>query len=433
MVRDGAVKTSDSWSLLVAELAALLERGFQLSAQGSQEIIRALAAANTLGPPAAREALESCRPAAFSLTVHCQAPMWRLGDGQALTCELKVHLPLDYPVVFSPALGGHIAISSSGNLGREAAKIVSTLAHVTVAQLRSDGAFSSSDSEAPRYLLYLAEWLESIELHELAAAQIQPSPSESCDALSRAFVRFHHVASPMKRSYMRMWADDLGVSALLAAGQPAMLLAEGPFAHVKAYIERATKVCHWGPTPAKLVAATSLDPQTQRRERPLPKGLVEVVERFPQCVVVSGTYNERDCVNYSTLADELRLLGHEGAAAELKGLLSCAFAHRDGRVEESLDGSGWVGYRQPDAHLTPPTTSVRPVADKAEKKAPRWRKGTTSKPGTATSGENVTTDVAATAVTDGSTELVDAIDCTAVQTAMPTSTRASALPRRRWG
>lgn len=88
-----------------------------------------------------------------------------------------------------------------------------------------------------------------------------------------------------------MWAEDLDVAALLAAGQPAMLLVEGPRCAVRAYLDRATKIMHWGPTPARLVGSASM---TLGSGSALPKGWAEVADKYPHVVSRGGTYNGRD-------------------------------------------------------------------------------------------------------------------------------------------
>merc|ERR1740129_484215 len=148
----------------------------------------------------------------------------------------------------------------------------------------------------------------------------------------------------MKRGYMRLWAEDLGIAALVSVGQPAMLLAEGRVPPLHAFIERCTKVPHWGPTPACLVGSAQMVEPFPACERRLPLGLREVAEAFPRAVTRNGTYNGRDCVHFDVLADCLEKAGHLSAATELRGLLWTAFAHEGGRVEEALDGSGWIGY-----------------------------------------------------------------------------------------
>ncbi|OLP96323.1 hypothetical protein AK812_SmicGene21460 [Symbiodinium microadriaticum] len=165
-------------------------------------------------------------------------------------------LPTTYPTPTASAAGGYtgmlpdggdfdVEIAAPGSLGREAMKIVSRAAFVRLAELRSE-----AGARPPKVIKGMITWMQSTELHELAASSCQP-PRSLNGGLVRAFVRYHHVQSLMKRSYMRMWAEDLGVAALLAVGQPGMLLAVGPEGPLKAFLDRAMKMVHWGPTPAR--------------------------------------------------------------------------------------------------------------------------------------------------------------------------------------
>ncbi|CAE7764152.1 unnamed protein product, partial [Symbiodinium necroappetens] len=85
-------------------------------------------------------------------------------------------------------------------------KIVSRAAFVRLAELRSE-----AGARPPKVIKGMITWMQSTELHELAASSCQP-PRSLNGGLVRAFVRYHHVQSLMKRSYMRMWAEDLGVA-----------------------------------------------------------------------------------------------------------------------------------------------------------------------------------------------------------------------------
>ncbi|CAE8599874.1 unnamed protein product [Polarella glacialis] len=290
--------------------------------------------------------------------------MWRLEavspeaameSGGTLLCSLRVSLPSGYPFCAQKpeaSIGGGIDVelAAPGSLGREAMKAVSRSAHLQAAQLRAE----SSATGAPlRVIQGLVDWVQGTEMHELAAASVCPSRSRSADeGRVRAFVRFHHVQSLMKRTYMRMWAEDLGVAALLAVGQPGMLLAEGPESSLRAFLERAMKTVHWGPTPARLVFSS---PASSIPAAPRAKslrsssvlaanGLDEVSDVFPGCIAPGAAYNGRDSINYMKLAQELASIGLVAASEELQGLARSAFAHSDGRVQEASDGSGWVGY-----------------------------------------------------------------------------------------
>merc|ERR1719247_1090598 len=160
----------------------------------------------------------------------------------------------------------------------------------------------------------------------------------------------------MKRGYMRIWAEDLGVGALVSAGQPAILLAEGRHNDVRAYIDRVTKMIHWGPTPARMVSSSCV---ADGDGEPLPIGLMQVSEKFPIAVSPGGTYNGRDCIDFSMLAGCLGKAGHAAAARELEALVSTAFAHVEGRVKEADDGSGWVGYASPEPQLARPALDAK--------------------------------------------------------------------------
>lgn len=164
----------------------------------------------------------------------------------------------------------------------------------------------------------------------------------------------------MKRGYLSLWAADLGVAALLSAGQPAMLLVEGPHPAVRAYLQCARGVLHWGPTPARLVGSTLI---AEDGEKTLPEGLREVADAFPAVVAPGGTYNGRDSTDFAALAGALAAAGHGGAAADLRALCATAFAHAGGRVPEASDGSGWVGYASPEPELVCPSPGAgKPVA-----------------------------------------------------------------------
>merc|ERR1712159_468529 len=102
---------------------------------------------------------------------------------------------------------------------------------------------------------------------------------------------------------------------------------------MRAYVDRATQMCHWGPTPARLVASSLI--LEDANDRPLAEGVHELTDTFPTAVRPGGTYNGRDCTDYAHLADCLRKAGHLAAARELQALLGSAFAHVEGRVKEA--------------------------------------------------------------------------------------------------
>ncbi|CAJ1391877.1 unnamed protein product [Effrenium voratum] len=192
----------------------------------------------------------------LKLQFELEAPMWRLeaanpAAGSKLPCTLRLTLPPGYPGGGGGGYGGagdfDAEVAAPGSLGREAMKVVSRHAYCRLCEMRSKGAVRG-----------MVDWVQSTELHELAAASFRPR--ELRGGLVRAFVRYHHVQSTMKRSYMNLWALELGVTALLSAGQPAMLLAIGPEGQLKAFLDRAMKVVHWGPTPSRLVASSSVKP-----------------------------------------------------------------------------------------------------------------------------------------------------------------------------
>eukprot|EP00434_Breviolum_minutum_P013641 symbB.v1.2.012026.t1/scaffold791.1/size175533/13 len=300
------------------------------------------------------------RPGLRQLQLAIEAPMWRIEAsnpeaGSTLPCSLRLTLPPTFPGSLPTASGlGNsgfdVEVSAPGALGREAMKAVSRAAYCRLSELLSGG--------SQQLIRSLVEWVQSTELHDLAASFYQPPKGKGgTPGLVRAFVRFHHVQSLMKRSYMRLWAEDLGVAALLATGQPGMLLAIGPAAPLRAFLDRAMKCCHWGPTPCRIVASSSV--MTEELERPLAglpltePGLKEVADAFPRAVRQGEAYNGRDCIDFHVLAQELQRVGHREAAKDLEVLANTAFAHQDGRVEESQDGSGWVGYGQAEVKLAP--------------------------------------------------------------------------------
>ncbi|CAJ1339162.1 unnamed protein product [Effrenium voratum] len=196
------------------------------------------------------------------------------------------------------------------------------------------------------------------EVHVLKLPSLKPGGGTPDLEPARRFMRAlpeEVTTSTSSRSYMNLWALELGVTALLSAGQPAMLLAIGPEGQLKAFLDRAMKVVHWGPTPSRLVASSSVKPgemESAPAGAPLTQpGVLEVAEVFPRSVRPGAGYNGRDCVDFPRLAEELGRF-HGEAARELQMLAKSAFAHQDGRVEEALDG-GWVGYAEAEAQLAP--------------------------------------------------------------------------------
>merc|ERR1712194_193020 len=164
---------------------------------------------------------------------------------------------------------------------------------------------------------------------------ILPDRSRNSDAgFVRVFLRLHHILCIIKQSYMRIWAQDLRVGVLIAAGQPAMLLVEGARCAVAAYLERVTKAMHWGPTPARLVASA---PVYKSTDKLFPIGLTNVADLYPSVVTANGTYNERDSIDYGALADSLNKSGHVDSARELDILRQHAFFHERGRTRTGYE------------------------------------------------------------------------------------------------
>jgi len=368
MKQSQAEQSTVAWPLLVAELLSLRKQRIHLSSVQPDSLTRVFAQADRDGGEnifeALQEALLSHGPprAAIRLEFDVQAPLWRLAAsdpeaaeeiGNALPCHARVVLPAGYPLTpLTQGHGGSIELSVSGTLGREASAVASREAHVKMGELHRESTRVGAAAPA-EYLLGLVDWISSTELHELGAAVYQSSgpTGSSPSAHVRAFVRFHHVLARMKRAYMRMWAEDLEVGALLAAGQPAMLLVEGPVSNVRALISRVTKAIHWGPTPARIVGSQACSSDDGRS---LQVGLVEAGEAFPEAVARNGTYNGRDSVDYALLGRKLTEAGYSGAGRELLKLSSDAFAHVNGRVQDAEDGTGWVGYRLPEPKLAEP-------------------------------------------------------------------------------
>eukprot|EP00931_Biecheleriopsis_adriatica_P123391 TRINITY_DN98426_c0_g1_i1.p1 TRINITY_DN98426_c0_g1~~TRINITY_DN98426_c0_g1_i1.p1 ORF type:complete len:466 (+),score=79.54 TRINITY_DN98426_c0_g1_i1:74-1399(+) len=342
-----AVVDRSAWSEVVDILLALQQHGLQVTAPEKLAHIFAERLGDEL-----RAALHHFPAPHESLRAEFQveAPMWRLSAaypdlGGTNHCTLRVTLPI------SPrdrTRGLAFEVFAVGEMGRQASALLSQAAHAKLAELRRGEPAPS----AVTCITGIAEWVENTELLELASSLCAPAPSIGKPVASiRAFVRFHHVLGLFKRGYMRLWAEDLGLGALLAVGQPAMLLAEGPADSMRSYIERVTKLVHWGPTPARLVGSTALG---ESDGTPLPLGLKEVMEVFPGAVIPNGTYNGRHSTNYAALAAALGKAGHTTAGKELMELSSSAFAHVDGRVVEAADGSGWIGYATPECELAQP-------------------------------------------------------------------------------
>jgi len=284
-------------------------------------------------------------PVRFEMDV--ESALWRLGAAfqkdLTMLVTLRVSLPSKYPTVpLVQPHGGYVEVLAPGELGRPGSKIVTEAAR---RKLSEDQKTTPAGSVAES-LLSLVDWIENTELHELAAAACQPDRSDKSGPV-RAFVRFHHILAITKRCYMGIWAQDLGLGALLAPGQPGLLLVEGLRGVVSAYIHLVTSVLHWGPTPARLVGST---PVAKGDGHSLPRGLKEVSDRFPSVVTPQGTYNQRDCTDFIMLAGSLTAAGHTAAGREMRLLVDSAgpaspFAHTKGRVKEGSDG--WVGYSSP--------------------------------------------------------------------------------------
>jgi len=343
------------WQKLVIELMTMQKQGLQPTAPENLARIFAECSGNELQAalhhfPAPRDSIR--------IDFEVQAPMWRLtavypanaGEG-VIRCTLRATLPLTFASL-SSGQGISIEIFATGEMGRLASTVVSRAAHAKLAELRRAG-----QSSIAQCVMGIIEWVENAEVLELAASMCAPAPppGNACSCI-RAFVRFHHCLGLMKRGYMRLWADDLGLGALLAVGQPAMLLAEGPADAVCAFVDRVTKLIHWGPTPARLVGSTAVGDDDGSR---LPSGLREVLDVYAGCVSPNGTYNGRHSTNYIALAAALGKAGHTAAAQELRDLAASAFAHVDGRVAEAADGTGWVGYSAPECQLARPQSESR--------------------------------------------------------------------------
>lgn len=342
------------WPLCVAELLTLCKRGLRPSKVQPEEISRILSNSEIRSVDQLQSALLQLPPpqSIIRFELEVPTPLWRLSAvapmiathvGGSLLCCLRVALPLKYPLVsLLTGRGGRVDVNSPGVLGKHAANILTQSARNKLSELHGHG--------VAEQIILLVDWLQDTEMHELTAASFQASTSGAITSGHvRAFVRFHHVLCVMKQSYMRMWAEDLGVAALLAAGQPAMLLVEGPRSSVSAFVDRATKVMHWGPTPARLVYSM---PVYKGPDKSLHLGLTDVKDMFPNVIAPNGTYNGRDSVDYSGLACSLREAGHVGAAEALKSLSGNAFAHVKGRVRENPNGGGWIGYCSPEPELS---------------------------------------------------------------------------------
>merc|ERR1712176_1041143 len=123
-----------------------------------------------------------------------------------MPCCLRVTLPCEYPSVsLTDGRGGRVEINSPGALDKHAARLLTQAAHTKL---------SGAQPETWQ-IRTLTDWLQSVEVYELAAASILPDRSRNSDAgFVRVFVRFHHVLCIVKQSYMRIWAQDLRVGAL---------------------------------------------------------------------------------------------------------------------------------------------------------------------------------------------------------------------------
>eukprot|EP00927_Polykrikos_kofoidii_P050859 TRINITY_DN44708_c0_g1_i1.p1 TRINITY_DN44708_c0_g1~~TRINITY_DN44708_c0_g1_i1.p1 ORF type:complete len:447 (+),score=53.80 TRINITY_DN44708_c0_g1_i1:57-1397(+) len=409
-----------AWPLLVAELDVLHQRGLSFTKLWPPTLARAFAAAENM-PSGLKDALVGLNIGrdAVVITIDISTPLWRHGDGAEIVSSLTATLPQGYPYVAPlESEGGDVEVVSTGNLGKDAAKIVSRAAHVKVAELRE----TSVASVPGNYLVGLVDWLQQLEVHELAASYFSLPRSPELGRV-RAFVRFHHVAALFKRRYLRLWAEDLGIAALLAGGQPAMLLAEGPVGALRAYLSRAMKVLHWGPTPSRLVASTPMQ-DLEINGAALPTGLQDASELFPSTVDLEGTYNGRQSVDFVALARHLLSAGHTAAAKELRSLLDSAFAHIDGRVQEAHDGSGWIGYSVPEPALATPDM---PVAS-AKTKPARWRKESGRGVAESAAAPPKVAIVARESLQSNAPSRPDV-----AVSAAPAGTNAGPRPRGRWG
>jgi len=354
------LQEASDWEPLLVELGQVIQRGF---ARILERALKQLESGQNISEAVVSLSAPRVR---VKFTLELRAPMWRLEhnsygavleSGGALPCILHVSLPVTYPLTpLLQAHGASLELASPGSLGREGAKVVTRALCGRVSEM------FAATLDAEGCLHDIIDWVESTELHELAASAFQPR-SACFTTHVRACVRFHHVMSMMKREYMRLWAEDLGVGALLASGQPAMLLVEGTDSEVRAFLDRVMKALHWGPTPSRLVSSEVCS----EGER-LPGGLNEVSVSYPNAVSPGGTYNGRDCVDFRVLAEELARVGQTGASLQLKSV-AAAFFHENGRVEESPDGTGWVGYKLPEVVLVAAATATPQTKEPTKK---RW-------------------------------------------------------------
>lgn len=351
------------WSLVLDDLLSLQAEGLQPTAP--EAVSRLFISRSTED---LRSALQRLPPPAGSISLEftVPTPFWRLsasypdefGENGGSSCTLRASC-----TATSSRQNTSVEIFATGEMGRLASTLVSRAANGKLSEMRRTGPIGFAES-----VLAISDWIENTELLELAASMGAPAPPGGSNiGRIRAFVRFHHVLGPMKRAYMRLWAEDLAVGSILAVGQPAMLLVEGDADGVRAFVDRVTKLVHWGPTPSMLVASSVVG---DADGVPLQVGTKEVLDLFPETVTPNGTYNGRHSTDYNALATALLKAGHTGAAEELRVLSSSAFAHRDGRVAEAEDGTGWVGYAMPPAELAQPR-----AAESVKEAAPKRRWG----------------------------------------------------------
>eukprot|EP01062_Namystynia_karyoxenos_P032524 TRINITY_DN23990_c0_g1_i1.p1 TRINITY_DN23990_c0_g1~~TRINITY_DN23990_c0_g1_i1.p1 ORF type:complete len:411 (+),score=62.37 TRINITY_DN23990_c0_g1_i1:71-1303(+) len=359
-------KDDGTWELLAEEVGALAAAGLpmQLSPQWLNPLLR------QPDPAAAIAAAQQPRSGVI-VQLEVPTPLWSPAEGDVagrrvapgdddsgvptVACDTTFTLPPGYPLRAPVEQhGGDVSVQMTGHLTRQTQALLSRELHSLCSAMRERGA--KAGRGAPQYVVECVDWLRSTELHAHAAALVPRRPRK---ARRRLWLRLHHIESQLKRAYAAKWAAELGVSGLLCAAQPALAVVEGEQGAVECWAERFTTVLHWGPTPCKQLLSTL--GASGGSDLPLSGGLLEVGERYPECVATGGCYNGRDTVDYAQLEAALRQDGCLSAAADLCRLLPC-MAHDGGRVEEAPDGSGWVGY---SADLVLPAGAVPPPAGPA--------------------------------------------------------------------